>query len=758
MKATTMPTSNTRITHRIDSLDVCVVGGGLAGLCAALAAAREGAKTALIHDRPVLGGNASTEIRVPSSGAGHHNPCANETGIILELLTEERARNHDPSGYSMVNAHWDLILYDAVRREENLTALLNTHVNEVNMEGDRIRSVVGTQMGSERVWEIEAELFIDCTGDGVVGVAAGVPFRIGQEARSEYGESMAPDEPWDWTMGSSMFFRARDAGRPVEFVPPPWAERYPDETSLQHRGHGFIEGGYWWIEIGHPFDTIRDNEDIRDELLRHVLGVWDHIKNHCAQKQRAANYALDWVGMVPGKRESRRFIGAHVMTQSEIHSRTQYPDRVAYGGWIIDDHTKGGITQRAKKPSFDDVAEAVCLVAPYSVPLRSLYAREVRNLLFAGRLMSASRIVFNSLRVQRTLAVIGQAAGTAAARCTNVGREPGKLTDRDIHQIQQSLLRQDCYIPGVWNQDPDDVARRARVTASSSRPLLATPSDDGLLLERGLAQLVPLSAWPEKLRIYVSNAASEPRELRASLHRPRDIWDLKALEEDTCATLAFSVPGEFEGTTEACIQGGPCDPGIYWLRIEPAPGLTWLFEAAPTPGLTAARHDGESWTFTPGMFSDWTPFAADALPASRPFEPENVVNGAARPEAWPNVWVSEDGLPQWCRIELSEATELERVQIAWGLDFNRTYFPLPGLFRAPECARDYRIEVELADGASALWAEVRANYQRLRIHDRPQGFEGKARAILITVEATNGAPRVEICEVRAYRASRNDTG
>lgn len=744
-----MPDCRAAVTDVLDGLDVCVIGGGPAGLCAALAAAREGARAALLHDRPVLGGNASTEIRVPSSGAGHHNPCANETGIFSELLCEERARNHDPSEYAMVNAHWDIILHDAVRREENLRALLNTHVTGVRMEEGRIASVVGVQLGTERVWEARARVFVDCTGDGAVGVAAGVPFRVGQEAQSEYGEGMAPEEPWEWTLGSSLFFRARDIGRPVEFVPPDWAAHYPDEDDLLHRGHRFIEGGYWWIEIGHPWESIRDNEEIRDELLRHVMGVWDHIKNHCADRQRAANYALDWIGMVPGKRESRRFIGAHVMTQQELQARVMHPDRIAYGGWIIDDHTRGGILERAKKPSFDHAEERVFLVAPYSIPLRSLHAREVSNLLFAGRVMSASRLAFNSLRVQRTLAVVGQAAGTAAAWCAREGRMPGDLAGTDLQAIQQALLRRDCYIPGVRNQDPTDVARQGTATASSAASLTAHPADEGLPLTQPLAQLLPLSAWPERIGIGVRNDGAQAAHLHGSLHRAHDIWDLPPLDGAACGDVLFTVPAGFEGLVEGEVRGPQFPPGLYWLRLEPAEGVTWLFEARPMPGGTAARHDGEGWVFAPGTFSRWTPFAAQAVPESRPFEAQNVLSGVARPETWPNVWVSEDGLPQWLRIVLAAPADLARIQIAWGLDFNRMYFPLPGLFRAPECARDYRVEVELDDGTTALWAEAQGNYRRLRVHARPEALEGLVSAIRITVTATNGAPRVEVCEVRA---------
>jgi len=741
------------VTNTLANMDVCVVGGGLSGLCAALAAAREGARTALVHDRPVLGGCASTEIRIPPSGAGHFNPWANETGIIMELLTEERAHNHDRADTGMVNAQWDIVLYDTVRRQENLTVLMNTHVVDVNREARRIVSVVGPQLGTEKVWEVEAQIFIDASGDGTVGARAGVPFRIGQEARSEYGEPLAPPEAWDWTLGSSLMFRARDVGRPVPFTPPSWAEVYPDEDSLLHRTHSRVECGYWWIEVGHPYHTIKENEEIRDELMRHVLGVWDHIKNRCVNKEAAANYTLEWVGFVPAKRESRRFVGTHVMTQEEIQARQLYPDRVAYGGWIIDDHTKGGILARDEGPNpHGHVSWTPYLVSPYSVTLRSLYAPEVSNLYFAGRVMSASRVVFNSLRVQRTLAVIGQAAGTAAAQSVRVKRMPATFHSEDIHRIQQSLLRQDCYVPHLRNEDPDDVARTAKVKASSAAALIARPRETGVLLNRRYAQVLPLSDWPERLRIFVRNTSGEKQKVRAALHKAFDIWDLASLSAGGCASVEWIVPPSHEGAIESDRVGAAGEPGLYWLCVEPVQNVTWL-HGEPLPGLTAAKHADDGW----GMLAGTTALAADAIPQSRPFEPQNVVNGVSRPEAWPNVWRSRDGLPLWCEIELAQATELSEIRVTWGLNLCRTWPQMGPFFRAPELARDYRIEVELDDGRILPWADVRGNYHRLRVHERPEGLRGSIRTLRVTVEATNGAPYVELAEVRAYCPSLAET-
>lgn len=744
---------NLEVTDHLNGFDLCVVGGGMAGYCAALAAAREGARTILVHNRPVLGGCGSTEMRIPYSGAGSHNPSANETGLILELITEERAQSPDHGGDAIVNAGWDLLLYDKVRREPNLTALLNTQAYEVRMEGDRLAAVIALQPDAEKLWQIEADFFVDATGDGTVGLAAGVPFRVGQEARDEYGEDLAPAEAETWTLGSSLIFRSRDCGRPMPYTPPPWAASYPTEESLSHRPHGRIEGGYWWIEVGYPFDSIGDTDAIRDELLRHVLAVWDHIKNHCEHRERATNLVLEWVGMLPAKRESRRFVGAHVLTQTEIARRELFEDRVAYGGWIIDDHTKGGILAQDQAPSFHGTGFARFYVAPYSVPLRSLHAANVPNLFFAGRCMSASRLAFNSLRVQRTLAVGGQAVGTAAAHCAQAKRSPADLQPADLYHIQQSLLRQDCWIPRVRNEDANDLARQATVTASSTWAYEALPSERGLALGAPLACLLPMSQEPEQVRVFLRNEGEKDRAVQGTLHEAEDIWDLPALEREPVAAAEFVVPAHSSGAIHGAAEwrdGSRRYRGLYWLKLSPAHGVTWLQQSWAPPGITSAHHEEGRWAFAPGQFTDWRPLAADVLPAARAYEPENATNGVSRPEQWPNVWLSHGPAPQWLRLDLAEPVEISQVQIAWGLNFHRSYFQMPGCFRAPECARDYRIVAIGPDGQDRVWAEVEGNYQRLCRHDRPDDLTGAVAAVMIQVLATNGADRVEIDDVRIY--------
>lgn len=438
--------------------DILVAGGGLAGVCAAIAAARNGASVILVQDRSRLGGNSSSEIRMHVCGANHTAELLRwrETGIIEELRLTNAATNPQHS-FEV----WDLILYDKVISEKNIRLMLDTAVTDATVEGNRLVSVKACSPLLEENYTIEAEYFIDCTGDGTLGARAGAEFMRGREGRDTYGESLAPVKSDQKTMGNSILFTSRKHNQPMPFVAPEWIRHFT-EKDFQHRPIHRWEFGYWWIEWGGELDTIRDNRKIRHELLRIALGVWNYIKNS-RNFPEAENWALEWLGMIPGKRESRRFTGEHVMIQSEMENTVEYPDRVTYGGWPMDDHPPGGIDRNDLKP-----CEQIRFRQPYHIPLRSLYSRNRVNLLMAGRNISASHVAFSSTRVMATCAVIGQAAGSAAAFCVQSGMQPRELVQNaaELTWFQQRLLKDDQAILGVKNTDPNDLARQATITAS----------------------------------------------------------------------------------------------------------------------------------------------------------------------------------------------------------------------------------------------------------------------------------------------------
>jgi len=449
-----------RIWHRVD---FCVVGGGMAGVCAAIAAARLGAKTAIVQDRPMFGGNSSSEIRMHICGADRSGALPNlrETGILEELRLEHLSRNPQES-YSM----WDAILYEKVIQEPNIQYLLNCSCLEARMDGPRIRSVSGWQLTTETLHTIEADVFADCSGDGVLAPLTGAEFRMGREARDEFGESLAPQVADEKTMGMSCMFAARDTGKPLKFEPPAWAYTFETDDDLPRgdKGHDWIRSGYWWIELGGEQHSIHDTEAVRDELLKIVFGVWDHIKNRGSHG--AENWALDWIQFLPGKRESRRYVGDHILTQNDIEAEGRFDDIVAYGGWTMDDHDPAGFW--AVKSGRPATIWHPC-PTPYGIPYRCLYSRNISNLMFAGRCISASHVATSSTRVMGTAAVLGQAAGTAAAIAVTNNLSPREVGKKRIEQLQQTLLRQDCWLPWV-KQQYSEVTRSARLSASSGDP------------------------------------------------------------------------------------------------------------------------------------------------------------------------------------------------------------------------------------------------------------------------------------------------
>jgi len=457
-------------THQLEC-DILIAGGGPTGVPAAIAAARAGAKVILCQDRPVLGGNASSEVRMHIVGANinrqtqtwHLEP--RETGIIEEIRLENAVRNPQRSP-----SMFDLILYDKVRSEPNITLYLNTTVTGVRMENGSIREAHALRASTEDRFVIRAGTFIDCTGDGGLGAAAGAEFTMGREGREETGETMAQPVADRKTLGSTLLFMARKHDRPMPFKAPHWARRFTQED-LRNRCRFWkmeqptYEYGYWWLEWGGQIDTIRDNEAIRDELLAILLGVWDFIKN--GGDHQADPWALDWIGMLPGKRESRRFHGQYRLTEKDIMEAPRFHDTIAYGGWPIDIHPPDGMDS-------PEEASNTHVWTPwlYEIPLRVCVSRTIPNLMFAGRNLSATHVAFGSTRVMATLALIGEGVGVAAAHGVRKGVLPADMAaDADfIKGVQQHLIREDNFIIGQVEEDPANHALRATITASSEQP------------------------------------------------------------------------------------------------------------------------------------------------------------------------------------------------------------------------------------------------------------------------------------------------
>jgi hypothetical protein len=442
-----------------ETFDVAVVGGGMSGLIAALAASRHGAKTALIQNRPVLGGNASSEIRMHICGAlgtSHKRPNGRETGILEEIMLENALRNPNHS-FSI----FDTILWEKAAFQKRLTLYLNTHMTDVFTAGGIIDNILCEQVTTEKSFQIHSKLFIDATGDGFLAHLSGADSLKGREGRGVYNEPHAPEKSDNCTMGNTILFKAADVQEPVKFIRPAWAKVFKDKD-FKYRNLSEITSGYWWIELGgDDLDTVADSEKIRDELLKNLYGIWDYIKN--SGRFDAEKLDLEWVGFLPGKRESRRVRGRYLLTENDILAHKSFDDVIAYGGWPMDLHVVGGIKSTEKPTHFIDVPKV------YGIPYRCLLPLGVNNLIMAGRAVSASHIAFGSLRVMGTTSVIGQAAGTAAALTIERGGDPSKLQE-DIVDLQLLLSRDDCFLPGFHEHDPQDLTVGCSVKASSEVP------------------------------------------------------------------------------------------------------------------------------------------------------------------------------------------------------------------------------------------------------------------------------------------------
>lgn len=436
--------------------DFCVVGAGLAGMCAALSAARHGANVVVMHDRPIPGGNASSEIRMWVCGA--HGKDLRETGLVEELLLENLYRNP-----GAVPAVWDSILYGSLEYAENIKLLLNCSCQTVKMNPDgSIASVTGYQTTTQTFHTVKADYFADCSGDSVLAPLTGAEYRHGRESCKEFDESIEPEKTDDHTMGNSCLFQARQLKKKVKFTPPPWAKKFRKPEDIPPFRNTKLEGleNFWWMETGGLENTIRDSEKIRRDLLELAFGIWDYIKNYSPEAEKNAYWELDWVGFLPGKRESRRYVGDYIMNQNDVRGCGKFEDTIAYGGWSMDDHNPAGFYTQEKPTIFHPAP------SPYGIPYRALYSKNIPNLFFAGRNISVSHAALSSTRVMATCATLGQACGTAAAIAIEEKISPRDVGKKHLKRLQQTLMEDDCFLPGFRREIPE-LSRKAALTVSN---------------------------------------------------------------------------------------------------------------------------------------------------------------------------------------------------------------------------------------------------------------------------------------------------
>ena len=451
VEAQMLTEQNSQVVRHVEkNADIVVCGGGLAGVCAAVSAARHGASVILVQDRPVLGGNASSECRMGIVGVLKDQ--YQEAGILEEM--QLRNFRYNPlQRYTL----WDDVIYSTVISEPNITLLLNTSVDEVEMDGARIAAVKAWNTNAYTHYRLGGKLFLDCTGDGILRLS-GAKFRRGRELPDEFHESYLHEGGDARTMGNSILLQLRKTDEDHPFTAPDWAYHFTDDDFDYATPKSTIPGvkfnykriyhpkdnNFWWIEFGGTVDTIFDAPDIQRELKKIAYGIWEYMKNH--PDGRCKGYELDWIGSLPGKRESTRYVGPHILNQNDVLDGGHFEDVIAYGGWTLDDHDpeafhkKGRISTEYATPDY------------FGIPFDCLYSVNVPNLMFAGRDISCTHMGLSATRVMATCALLGQACGTGAAVAIAHGVEPAEVRAKHIAEVQDLLEDDDCMLPWRWRK------------------------------------------------------------------------------------------------------------------------------------------------------------------------------------------------------------------------------------------------------------------------------------------------------------------
>lgn len=389
------------------SFDLVVIGGGMAGTCAAISAARLGVKVALVQNRPVLGGNNSSEVRVHLGARINLEPYP-ALGNLVNEIGPTRGGNAQAKDY-----YEDDKKLKAVLNEANISLFLNYHANQVVMKGSSIDKVIAQNLETGKKVAFSAPLFADCTGDGNIGYLAGADYMSGRESRDVFNEPTAPEKADDLTMGLSVQWFSMDAGHAVDFPDISWGLPWSEEKAFA------IKRGDWDWETGMGRDMVRETEFIRDYGLLVVYSNWSYLKNQYSKKEEFENEKLQWVAYIGGKRESRRLVGDYILTENDLTGPKIYPDGTAPTSWTIDLHYPDPENmEKFESEPFRSIAKHIHIY-PYPIPYRCLYSKNINNLMMAGRDISVSHVALGTVRLMRTGGMMGEVIGMAASICTD---------------------------------------------------------------------------------------------------------------------------------------------------------------------------------------------------------------------------------------------------------------------------------------------------------------------------------------------------
>ncbi|WP_217651532.1 FAD-dependent oxidoreductase [Mariniphaga anaerophila] len=698
----------TRKNYKVEmKTDIVIVGGGLAGTCAAITAARAGSKVVLVQDRPVLGGNSSSEVRLWILGAtshmGNNNRWAREGGVVDEILVENLFRNRE--GNAVI---FDTILLEKVSNEANITLLLNTAVHELSKKDEStIESVKAFCSQTSTDYCLKAPAFIDSSGDGVVGFLAGAPFRMGAESKEEFGELFAPDEAYGKMLGHTIYFYTKDTGKPVKYLAPSYAlkdiRQIPRYKNINSNMNGC---NFWWFEYGgREEDTIKTTEEIKWELWKVVYGAWDYIKNS-GKFPDAENMTLEWVGMIPGKRESRRFEGEYMLKQQDIIEQKQFDDAVAYGGWAIDLHPGDGVY--SKLPGCSQWHSK----GIYQIPFRALTSTSIKNLLFAGRIISATHVAFGSTRVMATSAHVAQASALAAKMCADKSIAVKEVLKKaNMNHLQQKLSINGQSIPHLPIDYAELSVEKPTVRTSSTYELKKLPFDgDFVSLVEGITQLLPLEGGKKygfRILVKSENESLLKIQLRKSLKTGNYTPD-EILEEMELSVakgkqyLSFTFDAVLESDQYAFLTILPNKHVNVMSSEQRLSGTLSLFQkmnkavsnhGAQMPPEGIGVESFEFWT--PKRRPDGKNLAFEVSEPIQLFSNDNISNGYVRPYLKTNAWAASlsDKNPE-VKLSWKKPQKIDEIRLFFDTDYDH---PMESVLMGhpedviPFCVRNYSI-------------------------------------------------------------------
>lgn len=733
-----------RVKPEIKTYDFVVIGAGLAGTFCALAAARHGARTALVDRQVFLGGNATPNLCVDPEGAmamGYNRHC-DETGIPGEMRSRWDLHNDRDMAFLSQT------LWQICAEEPNLDVFLKTEAIEPIMAGKKtIKAVRIRGVHNEKETILKAKLFADCGGDGDFAAKSGADFTMGREARSTFNESMAPEKSDGGIMGATLRWQTSEMPfQNVPFTAPDGIYKFKKDMLPPH---GNVAGSVWWLEYG-AANEIFNRKRFYETHLKIILGFWDYLKK--SPEHDVRNRMITWIAPDVSRRESRRFYGDYMLNENDVVNGHDFEDRIGHGGWPIDLHPPGGILSGGQPPAIQRFIE------PYSIPLRCLYSKNIRNLFFAGRDVSVSHVALGTVRVEWTCGVMGQGAGTAAALCIAKNCLPRAIYKKHRKELIQQLLKDDVTLLRTTNEDPDDIARGTKIEGSSSMKLEITNVDKMIDVSgSGIAQTLPVSARRlDTLDLFLRNKTNRTVSLTLTLYHCGKKYQTMFEQGNPVATAFSEIKRGGRGWVSFDLKAREIRPGSYWWLLEGNGKIEIGRSDEEIIGLHKGTRDERTNNIVRyiGYHDDskalWRQdlgtYCMRTFPAQHPFDAENILNGMNHPELWPNLWISDPHkkLPQSFTIHFHRLRKINLVQLTFHTGLNRTW---PHKTTCEECIKDYEIQT----CRNGRWTKIVSetdNFLRLRRHKLKEPIV--CNKLRVRALSTHGSPSAQVFEIRVY--------